>query len=195
MLTSPMRFWRIWTEFSNYFYFESKCSHSKQIVFGAQVLRMENSCSRRLTMPIMIQYGTPYHKVRYVENTLKHKYYGYNTEGYLSDKTPKLSNQCTSKLTKKWNEMNKQRRLYDRENAKRLEIGLLNEYLATKGKTIVHQWKLFLIPRTVWRHLKGYILCGVVLMFRSFHKILPYNSLCLMSNQLKLRSSIFLWCS
>lgn len=52
-------------------------------------------------MPIVIQYCTPYHRVRYVENTLKHKYYGYNTEHYLSDKTPKLSNQCTSKLTKK----------------------------------------------------------------------------------------------
>ena len=52
-------------------------------------------------MPIMIQYGTPYHRVRYVENTLKQKYYGYNTERYLSDKTSKLSNQCTSKLTKK----------------------------------------------------------------------------------------------
>ena len=76
--------------------------------------------------------ATHYHRVRYVENTLKHKYYGCNTEHYLSDKTPKLSNQCTSKLTKKWNETNKQRRLYDWENTKRLEIGLLNECLATK---------------------------------------------------------------
>lgn len=156
---------------------------------------MQNSYSRRPTMPIVIQYCTPYHRVRYVENTLKHKYYGYNTEHYLSDKTPKLSNQCTSKLTKKWNETNKQRRLYDWENTKRLEIGLLNECLATKGKSIVHQSKLFLISRTVWRHLKGYILCGAVLMFGSFHKILPYDSLWPISNQSKLRRGIFLRCS
>ena len=52
-------------------------------------------------MPIMIQYGTLDHRVRYVENTPKHKYCGYNTERYLSDKTPKRPNQCISKLTKK----------------------------------------------------------------------------------------------